>query len=462
MSEFITGIFNRHKNEQPTAGEGESIDTSTPVHAESLATAEVATETNPYVAEPVAEPVIEPFVEPGAETATEPTAEALAVDPLSDPEHLVTDSEETPAADVAELAAEEAEVGSGIAGEITEPEAVQTIDEAPLEGVDAEAPVADNTDNTDEVDVTAVDEVDEAPVEADDVAAADVETADAVADELVADDDADDADVAVEVAEEVAVEGAPEDTDVVTETADVTEVDAEDVLAPADAIESVDAEPAVVEPEGEVAAEGVAVEDVLVAPETAEVTDVEIDAESTEPTPEDTAGEIADAPEEVEEVEPVSEPVVAAEMPVAVEVDAVDTEPVADDLSEDAAEAPAQGFAPEPVAEPEATADSTVTGVLRVARESRGKSTVSEGLVERLVHHIVAKVDGVHAIDEEGTVIDIVDGVARITVSYVIVFGTQVKGNAVAIRTQVIEAVEDYFDIDVVAVDVNVSDFYIG
>ena len=128
-------------------------------------------------------------------------------------------------------------------------------------------------------------------------------------------------------------------------------------------------------------------------------------------------------------------------------------------------ETPAPGFAPEPVVEPEPTADSTLTGVLRAARaarEERGKSTVSEGLVERLVHHIVAKVEGVHAIDDEGTVVDIADDVANITVSYVIEYGTPVKANAVTIRTNVIEAVEDYFDIDVEAVDVNVNDFHIA
>lgn len=111
----------------------------------------------------------------------------------------------------------------------------------------------------------------------------------------------------------------------------------------------------------------------------------------------------------------------------------------------------------EPVVEPVVVVPVTDT---RAAANTRGSISVGDGVVAKVVNIVARKVDGVHSLDAEGTSVGVDDDVATITVSIVVEYGHAIKPLAEQIRTDVIEAVEQFLGLDVAAVDVHVSDIH--
>jgi uncharacterized alkaline shock family protein YloU len=155
-------------------------------------------------------------------------------------------------------------------------------------------------------------------------------------------------------------------------------------------------------------------------------------------TDEDPTGEaapvVADEDDEsAADIEPVA--VEADDAPVAAETDADDVDQT------------------EPVVEP-------VTAETRPAADKRGSVTVADGVVAKVVNIVVRKVDGVHSLDDEGISIEVDDEIATIKVSLVVEYGHAIKPLAERIRVDVIEAVEQFLGLDVAAVDVHVTDIH--
>ncbi|MBE1876215.1 Asp23/Gls24 family envelope stress response protein [Myceligenerans pegani] len=114
----------------------------------------------------------------------------------------------------------------------------------------------------------------------------------------------------------------------------------------------------------------------------------------------------------------------------------------------------------EAVARADAAAPSAETGAAgtRPSAHLRGDTTVSDGVVTKLVNAVAARVEGVHALDGAG--VEVVDDVATITVSFVAEYGSPIRPVATRVRTDVIEAAEGLLDLDVEAVHVTVSDLH--
>jgi uncharacterized alkaline shock family protein YloU len=67
----------------------------------------------------------------------------------------------------------------------------------------------------------------------------------------------------------------------------------------------------------------------------------------------------------------------------------------------------------------------------------------------------------VHSLAADGISVEVDGDVATIKVSLVIEFGHAVKALAEQVRTDVIEAVEQFLNFDVAAVDVHISDIHL-
>lgn len=128
-----------------------------------------------------------------------------------------------------------------------------------------------------------------------------------------------------------------------------------------------------------------------------------------------------------------------------------DAGPTADVPDAEAAEADGEITA---VAEP-------VTAETRPAAGVRGSTTMGDGVVPKIVTMVARKVEGVHALDDEGVSVEIDSEIVLIKISLVVVFGHKVKTLAEQLRIKVIEAVEDFLGLDVIAVDVHVLDIHL-
>lgn len=127
---------------------------------------------------------------------------------------------------------------------------------------------------------------------------------------------------------------------------------------------------------------------------------------------------------------------------------------IAEDVEPGAAEVVADDVdQAEPVAEPAAAETRPAAG-------TRGSTTVGDGVVAKIVNLVARKTDGVHDLDDGGTSVENDDDVATITVSLVVEYGHPIKALAERIRTDVIEAVEQFLSLDVAAVDIHVSDIH--
>jgi uncharacterized alkaline shock family protein YloU len=107
-----------------------------------------------------------------------------------------------------------------------------------------------------------------------------------------------------------------------------------------------------------------------------------------------------------------------------------------------------------PVVEP-------VTAEARPAASTRGSTTVSDGVVSKIVNMVARKVEGVHGLGDEGISVEVDGDIATIKVSLVVEFGHVVKALAEQIRIDVIEAVEQFLSLDVAVVDVHVADIHL-
>ncbi|TDV35444.1 Asp23/Gls24 family envelope stress response protein [Actinophytocola oryzae] len=188
----------------------------------------------------------------------------------------------------------------------------------------------------------------------------------------------------------------------------------------------------------------------------AEDTDAPGDGEATDETAVDADAENADAENADDDGEAVTD--------VTEESDET-TENAADDTDDDATAEQAEDAVTDvenddaPVAETEAVVVPVVVET-RAAADTRGSTTVGDGVVAKLVHMVVRRTGGVHDLDEEGSSIAVDDDVATIKVSLVVEYGHAVKPLAGQIRVDVIEAVEQFLGLDVAAVDVHVSDIH--
>ncbi len=97
----------------------------------------------------------------------------------------------------------------------------------------------------------------------------------------------------------------------------------------------------------------------------------------------------------------------------------------------------------------------------RAAADTRGSTTVGDGVVAKIVTMVAGKAEGVHSLSAEGISVDVEGDVATIKVSLVVEFGHAIKAVAGQIRTDVIEAVEQFLGLDVEVVDVHVADIHL-
>ena len=65
-----------------------------------------------------------------------------------------------------------------------------------------------------------------------------------------------------------------------------------------------------------------------------------------------------------------------------------------------------------------------------------------------------------HSIDDEGISVEADGDIATIRISLVVEYGHPIRALAERVRTDVIEAVEQFFSLDVAAVDIHVSDIH--
>lgn len=230
--------------------------------------------------------------------------------------------------------------------------------------------------------------------------------------------------VAVEPVDPQAIDVEQDEPETVAPTGDATEdvaedfdddVEDDDVESPADA----DAEKA--------------------SDDTADA--VESDDDADDQADEDEADE-ATAEVDADEADDEDGAVAEEDEPVAAESD--DAPAVAETDEVDADET-------EPVAEAAET---------RPAAGARGNTTLGDGVVAKIVNLVAAKTDGVHGLDSEGTSVAVDDDIATIKVSLVVEYGHPIKALAEQIRTNVIDAVEQFLGLDVAAVDVHVSDIH--
>ncbi|MFI6025947.1 Asp23/Gls24 family envelope stress response protein [Amycolatopsis magusensis] len=140
----------------------------------------------------------------------------------------------------------------------------------------------------------------------------------------------------------------------------------------------------------------------------------------------------------------------------------VDTDEQVED--EDEAEEADEATAPEDItAEAESATEEEeeiVAAPVRPAAAVRGNTSVDDGVVTKVVTMVARKAEGVHELGE-GISVGIEDDVALIDIPLVIEFGHAVKALAERLRTDVIEAVEQFLGLEVEAVDVRVTDIHL-
>lgn len=193
--------------------------------------------------------------------------------------------------------------------------------------------------------------------------------------------------------------------------------------------------------------------------ETRDETDDEADtAEADEDLEDEAVTEEADEAEADEDTA-VEEDTAADED--ADDTDSVDTESdeeVAEetDTAENTVEAPAVVVEADVVDE----AERVVAAAARPAAGTRGATTIGDDVVTKIVVRVARKADGVHELSSEGVEVAVDDQIATITISLVIEFGHAVKALAEKVRTDVIEAVEQFLGLDVEGVDVHIADIY--
>lgn len=110
-------------------------------------------------------------------------------------------------------------------------------------------------------------------------------------------------------------------------------------------------------------------------------------------------------------------------------------------------------------------ADETAPPVTAEARPepgTRGSTTVSDGVVAKVVTMVAGEVDGVHRLDDDDSEVAVDGGVAMIRISLVVEYGQAVTSLAKRIRTDVIDAVEEGLGLDVASVDIHVGDIHVG
>ncbi|UJW29651.1 Asp23/Gls24 family envelope stress response protein [Saccharothrix sp. AJ9571] len=164
------------------------------------------------------------------------------------------------------------------------------------------------------------------------------------------------------------------------------------------------------------------------------------------------------------------------------EADETDTDTIADDTAEtdaaedvdtdeqvedeDETEEADEATAPEDITAEAETAteeeeeEETVAAPARPAAAVRGNTSVDDGVVTKVVTMVARKVEGVHELGESISV-GIEGDVALIEIPLVIEFGHAVKALAEQLRTDVIEAVEQFLGLEVEAVDVRVTDIHL-
>jgi uncharacterized alkaline shock family protein YloU len=113
-----------------------------------------------------------------------------------------------------------------------------------------------------------------------------------------------------------------------------------------------------------------------------------------------------------------------------------------------------------PVAAVASTEEAEPATEARPAAGTRGSTTVSDGVVTKIVTRVARKPEGVHSLADEDIAVEIDGDVVTIQASLVVEFGHAVKALAEQLRIDVIEAVEGFLGLDVAAVDVHVADIH--
>jgi uncharacterized alkaline shock family protein YloU len=97
----------------------------------------------------------------------------------------------------------------------------------------------------------------------------------------------------------------------------------------------------------------------------------------------------------------------------------------------------------------------------RPAAGTRGTTTVGDGIVSKVANMVARKVEGVYRLDDEDSSVTVDADVVTIRIALVVEYGHAVKALAEQVRTDVIDAVEQFLGLDVAAVDVHVSDIHL-
>jgi uncharacterized alkaline shock family protein YloU len=111
--------------------------------------------------------------------------------------------------------------------------------------------------------------------------------------------------------------------------------------------------------------------------------------------------------------------------------------------------------------EDEAGQAEPVAAETRPAPGARGSITMGDGVVVKIVTMVARKVEGVHALGDDGVSVMVDGEIATIEISLVTEFGYRLKTLAEQIRIEVIEAVEEFLGLDVEVVDLHVLDIHL-
>lgn len=111
--------------------------------------------------------------------------------------------------------------------------------------------------------------------------------------------------------------------------------------------------------------------------------------------------------------------------------------------------------------EDEAGQAEPVAAETRPAPGTRGSITMGDGVVVKIVTMVARKVEGVHALGDDGVSVMVDGEIATIEISLVTEFGYRLKTLAEQIRIEVIEAVEEFLGLDVEVVDLHVLDIHL-
>ncbi|WP_410620983.1 Asp23/Gls24 family envelope stress response protein [Amycolatopsis sp. cmx-8-4] len=207
--------------------------------------------------------------------------------------------------------------------------------------------------------------------------------------------------------------------------------------------------------------------------DTAKTTEPVEDIEDTEDT-EDTATDVVTEDAEAETDEATGdlddEAVIEESDEAAADEDTTESEDAADSVVEvpeeetDRVATPveAEAVVVEPVAAVEVVdeAERVVAAAARPAAGTRGATTIGDDVVVTIVYRVARKAEGVHELTSDDVEVAVDGDVATITISVVIDFGHAVKALAEKIRTDVIDAVEQFLGLDVEGVDVHIADIH--